>query len=774
MLLSATLPVFLASAALIIPGIIWAWWCYPASDGATRLAVGIAVGFAFQIQICALLAIGPRITTTSVITATLVGSGLAVLLVWLTRHHGLRLRTSIFNRQSAGLAALLILVVLPRLLPLAVLAIPPGWDTSFHSLLASTTVKSGRLPSWQPFEPISSNYPYGTHVFIAEVTLITGIAPDVVFGILIFAVQPLITCLALYSLTRRALRSHAYALGAVAAYGLLGHWGSIQYPLWGGLPNALGFFLLLVFLCVLFAPGFNRVRILVGGIILGAIPLTHHHVMLTTALLLTSYVVYLVAWTVFKGKSEAVRLEVRGHLTRLGLTCLVAIISVSYYVIPVGLRVTELGKTQALEYFDIYAGYFIDKNGRLLWELAMVGIACVIAGISLHKSGRLVLRHSKSALSDLARTFLATSIAALLLAFFFCYHAYRYYSFHFTAAHQLYTLFTPTRFLTDMTYFLAPFAGIPLAIAWQWPVRWSRMATAYIARNIRSLAAVVARGVIALVLITICLSDVATQINWNYGHLQNGEAEAFAWVKAHTSASTLVVNLDPDAIWAPYFTQREVAYTPIPTSEFTSGYVSEKQALVGILLQMLGQSPRARLVTFAGEGSAMRALAGRPVAIVSNQPIPGVHEPPAFISGPERVYLVGDALAFSQQQFGVDAPIELQWWAQSSMPAAGWSGSTNASTGWIADTSATSHLHPDIFLRIVLTQALPAGSQIACRAQNGVQVYVDNHEIQGGCTDSSHLIASLLMSGPHVIGIHFKPGSGNDAWYQVALQEPGE
>jgi hypothetical protein len=83
------------------------------------------------------------------------------------------------------------------------------------------------------------------------------------------------------------------AVGALAAYGLLGNWGSLDYTRWGGLPNVLGFALLLVFLLIFFAPGFGTYRILAGGVVLGSIPLAHNHVALTAGLLPAAYAGFL-------------------------------------------------------------------------------------------------------------------------------------------------------------------------------------------------------------------------------------------------------------------------------------------------------------------------------------------------------------------------------------------------------------------------------------------------------------------------------------------------
>ena len=278
----------LALLALVLPGLIWAWWCYPAPDGATRLSVGLALGLALEMFLLIVLGSGPGITRASVVLSSFVLILAAVFLAWRTHipRHG---SPEQGRRYAIQIALALGALLVPRVVPLFIDTVPQGWDSSFHSLLASSTVATGHLPTWAPYEPIPLNYPYGSHLVIAAMTLLTGIAPDMVFAGLLSVLVPMMTGLALYALTRLVLRRHDIALGAIIAYGLLGNWGSLDYTRWGGLPNALGFALFLVFLLIFFAPGFAFYRIVVGGIVLGSIPLAHNHVMLTAGLILGAY-----------------------------------------------------------------------------------------------------------------------------------------------------------------------------------------------------------------------------------------------------------------------------------------------------------------------------------------------------------------------------------------------------------------------------------------------------------------------------------------------------
>lgn len=766
-----------AMLLLLLPGVLWAWWRYPSPQPAVRIAVGLALSFAFQMHVSALLAWGPRITRASVLVATAVGIVLAGLLIWRMTPRARHLPSETARRHGIQLVVLLVIIALPRLAPLIFQSIPQGWDPSFHSLLASTTLTSGLLPGWSPFEQIPSNYPYGPHVFIAEISLITGVAPDRVFAVLLNAVLPTITCLSLYPLARRVLRSHAYALGAVAAYGLLGNWGSVDYFQWGGLPNELGFFLVLVFLVVLFTPALEWSGVLVGGVILGAIPIAHNHVMLTTVIMLVAYAAILLArlivpWPLPVSIS---RRQIGVVMRRLILTALIALVTVSYYVVPVALRVGQLGSTTATQYLDNYSGVIFDKNGWLLWGLSAVGAAMMLRGLVLYwrEAPKLRARFAAGGMTGAARAFVICASIALLLAFLVCYFGYRKYSFLFTPAHQPYTLFTPTRFLTDLTYFLPFFAALPLVTTWQWTTSHLPMLSLPPA-TVRLLSRVAVRIVITCIVLgtTYFLLDIPSIPG--SGHLGPGEAAAYSWIRTNTPVSTLVLNLDTnvtDQTWTPYFTQREVSTTPVPVSEFTDGYVSEKRFLSARLLDAITLPAGSPVAAFAGMGTALAALQDHPVAILSDHDIPGLAVVPAFVAQPERVYLLGDAFS----RFGVNAPspsmATLDWWTGSAAPPSGWTSSLTAAGGWSSVPPSADTPRTAAYLRVILPQSSGplSGMSISCTAHGRVAVFLDGVPTSHVCVSRWMTLPSLTTPGPHVFAFSVAFASASDPWFAVML-----
>jgi hypothetical protein len=739
-----------AALFLAAPGVLWSWLCWPTASRVERLAVGLALSFAFQMHVAALLAVGPGITTVSVLLATLAGLLLAALLAW-----RMRLPRSPESgedrRGTLALVAALAVITAFQMAPLVVHQIPQGWDPSFHSLLASTTVDTGRLPTWAPYEPIPSNYPYGPHVIIAEVSLLSGLAPDQAFAVLLNAVLPAITGLALYAFARRALPTQGASLAAVAAYGLLGNWGSLDNPRWGGLPNALGFFMLLAFLTVLFGVGFERVRVIVGGLLLGAIPLSHHHVMLTTVLLLGAYGAYLIARALRAREPEARREHLR-MLRRLLLMGAVALVTVAYFVVPFALRARELQDSSVLRYFDHDPGVIFIDNGWLIWALALAGAGMLLVSRAWRNSG---------ALRNPALGFAAVASVALFAAFFCGYYVYRAYSLR--VYHQPFTAFTPTRFLTDLTYFMAPFAGLALDALWRrtarLPERFKRVA------GFGAVSGAVARCGIALALVVTAGVTMLAQFQPGEGTLLPGEAEAFAWVRAHTPQNTLVINLDQNARWAPYFTRREVAYTPVPVSEFTGGYVAEKQFLVNRALNIHEGGVAPRVVAAANAGSAMPALEGRPVAVIADQTDLAPLGSPAFTAGTERVYLISDFFAPLRPSNAAS----VRWWSGSGAPPAGWQMPDAQQSGWVAPPPRAGMA----YLRLALP-AVPRGAVVACRAEGAVTLYVDGRLVPGGCQGGGSVpLPQLEGPGAHVLAARARLGQNLGPWFDLFVLASG-
>jgi hypothetical protein len=719
---------------------------YPAVDGVTRVCVGLALGLAYQMHIVALLAAGPGITPQSVLAATLLALAIAAILVRRTHAPRLHRRKGAAPSFALWLAGLILLIAAVRLVPLASQQIPMGWDSSFHSLLARVTVTTGRLPSWTPYERMSINYPYGTHTFIAEISLLTGVAPDRAFAALISGVFPVLTCLALYALTLRLLRGTSYALAAVAAYGLLGYWGSMNYAVWGGLPNEIGCFLALSFFAVLFTPNATWSHIIVGGLILGAIPLAHHHVMLTVALLLAVCALYLLARR-RRGDHAARRI-----LRNLRLMALVAAVSIAYYALPLVVRAGRVQDTDAAIYREELGDSALLGSGVALIILAGAG------ALTLHlpPAWRARWLGVRLRVTRSASGFLAVTTLTLSGAFVAGYYVYGYISYAWlTHGRATYSLFTPSRFLTDLTYFLAIYAAIPLVALW----RWLGEAGARFAMGDPGAPQVMgacARGALLLALLAVACSLVTQQFEPGAGQLAVGEAQEFAWVRAHTPADTVALNMDATAHWAPYFTGRESAITPIPTSEFTGGYAAEKQYLSRVFWSLLQRPSTTQIIATAGAGEALPALIGRPVAVMTTGSPADLVGSLAFASGDQRVYLLPNG-------YGRLRPVtqagSARWWTGATpAPPAGWQ-TAHGESGWSARSDGAMRQSVS-YLRLMAP--LPAGAEISCRAQHDADLWLDGRLMPQICDGSLHPLTGA--SGSHTLALRVRWSPGQQPW----------
>jgi hypothetical protein len=98
--------------------------------------------------------------------------------------------------------------------------LPPGWDSSFHLILAKKLALSGRMIfDWEPFENIALNYPLGSHILVAIVAAIARIPLHAAFKLLIPAVGVLSTAL-IYLFASRVGGRDEIGLFAALAYGM--------------------------------------------------------------------------------------------------------------------------------------------------------------------------------------------------------------------------------------------------------------------------------------------------------------------------------------------------------------------------------------------------------------------------------------------------------------------------------------------------------------------------------------------------------------------------
>ena len=249
------------------------------------------------------------------------------------------------------------------------------------------------------------------------------------------------------------------------------------------------------------------------------------------------------------------------------------------------------------------------------------------------------------------------------------------------------------------------------------------------------------------------------------GTLAPGESESFAWIRMHTPPSALVINLDPNAPWAPYFTKREVAYTPIPTDEFVLGYISEKRFLVSLLLGII-KYPEVQVLAVAHTDTALKSLLERPVVILTTQAMTNVLGPPAYTNGPEQVYLQPDGFSRLQSAaFPVGYSTVTQWWTDINQgPPENWSDQIATTLHW-RDTGSGNAPAPGVrYARIVVKGILPMHAMVACIGEDGAIVFVDGKALLQGCTGGWVALPPISTRTQHVIAFQIVQGRDQRPW----------
>jgi hypothetical protein len=132
--------------------------------------------------------------------------------------------------------------------------------------------------------------------------------------------------------------------------------------------------------------------------------------------------------------------------------------------------------------------------------------------------------------------------AALAVAYVLCGPVYRAYALHRWGEERV--ALAPSRFVTDLVYFLSLFAG-------------------YAMDRVAQRTGLQLRTGLALGL----LLSAANFPMWRETIAADRDPDrwdAYTWIQEHTPADTVVLNVDP---WAPYATWRRTLVTPLPASE---------------------------------------------------------------------------------------------------------------------------------------------------------------------------------------------------------------
>jgi hypothetical protein len=416
------------------------------------------------------------------------------------------------------------LVLVTRLAPTFWQLLPPGWDPSFHLLLAKKMILAGGMIfDWQPFELSKLNYPVGSHVLLAELNLLTGVPLHTIFKFLI-PIFGAITTAQIFFLTARISGPRELALYSCMAYGLLAVWGSIDYYRWGGLPNLIAMSFFLECLIILTEKEVTFRESALFGLLFVAIFFTHHHVMITAGI--TCVAVWIFYYVHNRDRQKA-------KVIFQGL--LISLILGAFYIVPYVIKIRMLSNTSVLTFAE---GYISFETIYRVFGVNYSRLICL--GVALYVLQ--ILRKRENRFDPL----LFVVILTLTTLFVFFEYVYRIASIALYGSDR--TAFTPSRFATDLVYFLAVFAGYGV----------------YFIRRRLPLGSPVGVSLAAVVLLLLSYSNFDEWTELFAPSMPSDRFLALEWISKHLPANTIVLTDDP---YAAYITWRRTLNTPMPVSE---------------------------------------------------------------------------------------------------------------------------------------------------------------------------------------------------------------
>ncbi|MGD1276938.1 MAG: hypothetical protein ABR964_06925 [Tepidisphaeraceae bacterium] len=507
---------FLAGAlVLLIPGIFLAVWLKTGRTLLDQLCHGSCLGLALACYLGSLVS-HVDLRWFYPLWGAIAAVAVAGFLVSCFGR-GARKRDAGQRQTQLCMAAVLVLVALTRFVPVLPHALPRGWDPSFHMILAEKIrLTHHAIDDWTPFESAKLNYPTGSHVLLVVLAAVSRLPLQTVFKDLIPLLGVLSTA-QVFLFVRNVTADAAAGLYAAIAYGLWAVGGSLGYYLWGGLPNELAMLLFLAMLTIWLEQAVLPWRIAIMGLLYGGVILVHHHVMVTSAVILA--VCFL--WSVLSR-------SVSGPWKTLALAVALAVVLDAFFLIPYAARLTTLHTTRVFHGDEPFtdAATIPESFGYFFAGLAAFGI--ITWG----------LRRK-------AQCHFCVLCAGVVLVAFYVAAEYAIPRLLQGRGGERATAFTPSRFLSDLTYFLAVFAGLGAAIV-------QRLLKLPVA------AAAVVLSLAAASQINVW-KDLATPPD-----VPDEFVSACRWINRSTPATTVVFNHEP---WTSYLAWRRTIFTPMPISE---------------------------------------------------------------------------------------------------------------------------------------------------------------------------------------------------------------
>jgi hypothetical protein len=434
-----------------------------------------------------------------------------------------------FDFSQRWLFIILIVVAVSRFAVALPDALPGGtFDPTFHLILArKIQLAHHSISDWSPFESAALNYPTGSHTLIVILSGLTGLPLTTVFKDLI-PLLGVVSTAQIYVFARRATTPSSastksgdpVALFSAAAYGLWAWYGSIDYYRWGGLPNELAMLLFIAMLSLWLDDllSWSR-RLVLMAVLYAAVILVHHHVMLTSGLIIAMGVLHQIMFHDPSGTLRSWKLMI--------LAVVVAGVLDFFFVISYAAKLPTLHSTAVWRFGEPMLNVLL-----LPREMGVVLCLFALTGFVLHAIGR----------SPCHPLIVIASIAMVAL---FVGTEYGFPILLRLRGLPESTAFTPSRFLGDLAYFSCIFAGL---------------AVAYIQRLRR-----IPTGLLAFLMVLAGLINLPQWINMvTSPQPPEGFIRACDWIQHNTPSTTIVNNLD---YWTTYLAWRRADLTPIPFSE---------------------------------------------------------------------------------------------------------------------------------------------------------------------------------------------------------------
>ena len=500
------------SLILLIPGIWLAGAFSIGADRVERWTYGSCIGLAGAVYLASVIShfdLRWFYPIWVVVAAACLGLGIARA----------KKRTDHPTRSNGWILAILILVAVTRFAAALPQALPEGpFDPTFHLVLAEKIrLAHHSISDWRPFESIALNYPTGSHTLLVVLAAFSRLPLETVFKDFIPLLGVLSTA-EIYLFARRAAGDESVAIWSAAAYGLWAWFGSIDYYRWGGLPNELGMLFLLAMLTLWLHSAPIAVRVLLMALMFAGVILVHSHVAVVGGLLLA--VLLIVPPSRFNAASMR---------SVLAMAVIAALALDAPFLVSYAMKISLLHSTTVLHNSEPPL-----KILDILRGIGFVNAPAALAGLVILLAKRRPRFHPIlfCALGTLAGAFLATEYLIPMLM----------QAFGKPPAIAL----APSRFLTDLNYFLPLLAGSFLTF-------------------IQSSLKITRPWLLA----AICVAGLADYRQWRRLFVPDdvvppGFVQACRWIRDHTPSSTVVLNRDD---WTTYLTWRRATFTPLPDSE---------------------------------------------------------------------------------------------------------------------------------------------------------------------------------------------------------------